>query len=168
MRTPQPSTAAGNLVGAQLCRVRDLLMEELLHRVVGEAVARFGHLRGVADGEKARVLAGAVVRQRPRLAPLLETALEIVLGRRRPREQAGDGLELLRRGAMRRAGDRELDLRDVVPLTGKRERLDRLRGGAVEGDEARVAGAVDDAPVLDGDGVDSVDASITGPRLTVT
>jgi hypothetical protein len=96
------------------------------------------------------------VRQEARAAAVLRPELEVGLGRRRLLQQAAGSLELRRLRAMRRAGDRELHLGDVVALAGKGQRLERFRGRAVQRDEARIAGRLCDPAVLDDDRVDTV------------
>ena len=97
----------------------DLLVECLLQRVLGEAVARRLPAARAADGEKARVLPRAVVVDRARRAALLLPALEVVLRRRSLREQAAHG----RRSAPARRGARHTRWRSP----GRRGRAGRGR-----------------------------------------
>ncbi len=68
-----------------------------------------------------------------------------------PLEQGPHGDELLGPRLVRGAGDRQLLGRQVV--RDERERLQRLRRGADESDEVRVAPGLDDRAVADDDGV---------------
>ena len=86
-----------------------------------------------------------------------EPALELVLGRRRLREQRAHGLERLRPGEVRRGGDREVAVVEIVARARERQRLERLRRRAHEGDERRVAGRRHDGAVAHRDGVHAVD-----------
>ena len=84
-------------------------------------------------------------------------ALELVLGRRRLREQAADGGELLGRGEVRRRGDRDLLAGQVVAGPHERQRLERLRGGAEDRrPELGIARLLDDGAVAHGDRVHDV------------
>src|SRR5581483_160200 len=76
-----------------------------------------------AEREHAGVLAGAVVEERTRLPALLRPVLELVFGRRRACEELLDGSQLVRRRAVRRAGDRDLARRQVVARPHERQRL---------------------------------------------
>ena len=96
-------------VARQLGERRDLVEQQLLHRVRRQPVALDRPLARAADGEETRVLPRAVVREKARAAPLLGAELEVGLRRRRVGEQVARRLELLGLRAMRRAGDRDLD-----------------------------------------------------------
>src|SRR6185369_10880594 len=91
-----------------------------------------------------------------RAASLLRSELEIGLGGGCALEQAACRLELRRLRAVGRARDRELDLRDVIALAREWQRLEWLGGRAVERDQFRIAGRLDDLAVPDDDGVDPV------------
>ena len=67
----------------------------LLDRVLREAVALAGPAVRTAEGEHARVLAGAVVEELLRRPPLLQAELEVLLGRGRLREECPDGGDLV-------------------------------------------------------------------------
>ena len=67
-----------------------------------------------------------------------------------------DGRELRLVGQVRGRGDREVALVEVLTRARERLGLDRLRGGAHERDEARVAGRRDDLAVPNGDRVHAV------------
>ncbi len=83
-------------------------------------------------------------------------AFELLLGRRRFREQAPHRLELLGAREVRRARDRDLRAGEVHAGTHERERLDRLRRAAEVGDEQRIARGPDHRSVPNGDGVHDV------------
>src|SRR5439155_27247449 len=110
-----------------------------------------------ADREHPGVLAGAVVLDAARRPALLLAALEVVLGGRRLRQQAPDRLELRRLGVVRGARDRDFELLEIGSRAYKRQRLDRLRSGAQEGYEARIAGDREDRAIPKGNGVDALD-----------
>ena len=86
-------------------------------------------------------------------------AREILLGRRRHREQAPDNGELLRRGAVRGAEQGDLLVVEVRPGAYDGQCLQRLRRRAQVRDQPRLAGSELDPAVADGDGVNNV------PRL---
>ena len=88
---------------------------------------------------------------------VLEAALELVLGRGRLGEERADGLELVRKGHVRRRCDGQVPLLQVVARPGERQRLQRLGRRAQVADETGVAGGRDDLPVADRDRVDEVD-----------
>jgi hypothetical protein len=90
------------------------------------------------------------------LRALERAALEVVLGRRRLREERPDGCELLFVGDVRRGGDREVAVVEVLTRARERQRLDRLRGRTHERDEVGVSRRRDDLPVAEGHGVDAV------------
>ena len=98
------------------------------------------------------MLAGAVVSDALGTA----TALEVVLRRRRVREDPAHDRELLGRRAMGRADERELLVVEVGSRPRDGKRLDRLRRGAEVRDEPRVARGELDPPVADGDRVHDV------------
>ena len=89
-------------------------------------------------------------------ASRLRTALELVLLGGSLREQAAHRGELLRRGEVRRGGDRDLLRRQIVPRPHERQRLERLRGRTQERDAVRIAGLLDDRAILDDDRVHGV------------
>jgi len=88
---------------------------------------------------------------------ILETDLEVLLGRGSLREQTPDGLDLLRLRTVGSRRDRDLFVVEVVPGANERKRLERLRRGAQRGEECGVASLGDDGPVLDRDRVHEVD-----------
>src|SRR5512132_2114020 len=106
-----------------------------------------------AEREHSRVLPRAVVLE---LRALEGAALEVVLGRRRLREERPDRLELGVVRQMRGRGDREVAVIQVLTRARERQRLDRLRGRAHERDEVWVSGGCDHLPVLDGHSVHPV------------
>ncbi len=67
----------------------------------------------------------------------LGAAFEVVFGRSGLGKQALHRLELIGPVEMRRTGDRDLGIVEVVSCTDDRERLDRLRRAAEERDELR-------------------------------
>ena len=111
---------------------------------------------GAAEREHPGVLARAVVVERVGRPALLDPALELPLARGRVGEEPADGVELRRLRPVRGARDRELAQVEVVAGAHERQRLDRLRRGAQEGDEPRVARLLDDRAVAPSDRVDSV------------
>ena len=66
-------------------------------------------------------------------------------------------------------GDRDLLGGQVVARADERQSLERLRGGAEEGDPLGVARLLDDGAVVDGDGVHQVRRldDLAAPDLTV-
>src|SRR5439155_9901568 len=66
-------------------------------------------------------------------------------------------IELSRIGVLHSARDSDFKLLEIVSHADNRHRLDRLRSGAQEGHEARIAGDRDDRATPKGDGVDAVD-----------
>ena len=86
--------------------------------------------------------------ERARRPALLQADLELVLGRGRLRQQRADGGDLVVGGAVRRRGDREVAVVEVVAGAGQRQRLDRLGRGAHEAGERAVSGLRDDDAVL--------------------
>ena len=124
----------------------------MLDRVRPEAVAAARPALRPAEREHPGVLARAVVLDRGRFRP----ALELVLLGRRLGEQAADGGELLGRGEVRRRGDRDLLGRQVVARPHERQRLERLRRGAEEGDALGIARLLDHRAVAHGDRVHDV------------
>ena len=94
--------------------------------------------------------------ERVRRPPLLDPALELPLARGRVGEEPPDRVELGRLRPVRGAGDRELAQVEVVAGAHERQGLDRLRRGAQERDEPRVARLLDDRAVAPRDRVDSV------------
>src|SRR5919109_2388157 len=133
----------------------DLREHRLLTRVVGEAVAARVPLLRPAEREEPGVLPGAVVTDPLRRISFGPT-LELVLLRRRLREERAHGAELLRVGDVRGAGDGDLAVVDVRPRPDDRQRLNRLRRRAEVVDEPAVAGLRDDSSVTDGHGMDDV------------
>ena len=83
-------------------------------------------------------------------------ALELPLAPRCVGEEPPNRVELRRLRLVRRARDRELAQVEVVAGAHERQSLDRLRRGAQEGDEPRVARLLDDRAVAPRDRVDSV------------
>ena len=75
------------------------------------------------DGEKPRVLPGAVVLDRRRVG----ACLEVGLGRGGRGEQRADRIELLGRCPVRGARDRDLAVVEIGPRADERQRLERLR-----------------------------------------
>ena len=71
-------------------------------------------------------------------------------------EETADDRELLRRGEVRRAGERDLLVVEVRPRPHHGERLDRLCRRAKVRDERGIAGGELDAPVPDGHRVHDV------------
>ena len=122
-----------HLVEAHACGRGDLEPDLLLQRMGSEPVVVGLEAAGAADGEKARVLARAVVLDRRRVG----SGLEVGLGRGRVCEERAHGVELLRQRPVRGAGDRELAVVDVGSRAGERQRLERLRRRAEKGEEAR-------------------------------
>src|SRR5439155_19526383 len=86
-----------------------------------------------------RVLAGAVVAELPFRPTFLQPVLEIVDARARAREHLAHRVELRRLRAMRRAGDRDLVVVEVVVALDEGDRLDRLGRRAQVADELWVA-----------------------------
>ena len=148
-------------------RVGDVAQVRALHAVALEPVALLAPAVRAADGEHPGVLAGAVVLE-PRGRVALRAALEVVLARVRAREQHPDGVELLGPGEVRRRGDRELPRVGVVVGARERQRLERLRRGARERDERRVAGLDDLRPSRTATAWTRCVASTTSPRRTTT
>jgi hypothetical protein len=83
-------------------------------------------------------------------------ALELVLARRRLREQASDRIELSRHREVRRGRDRDLLRAQVVAGEHDRDRLERLGRRAEKRDQCRVPRLLDDRAVADGDRVHDV------------
>ena len=169
VRTPQPSTAVATSDTEHLGGGRDLRETSCWSGCEREAVALRRPATGAAHGQEAGVLARAVVREQARAAAFLRPELEVVLGRRRLREQARSSSELRRLRPMRRARDRELLLRQVVPLARERQRLDRLGRRSEEGDELGIPGRRrrHDRPST-ATACTRCTASTTDPRRTVT
>ena len=92
------------------------------------------------------MLSGAVVLEPRRF----DTALEIVLGCLRLREQAAHRVELLRTMEVRRAGNGYLRVVEIRPHANQRQCLERFRSAPKVGDERGVAARLDDLPVGDG------------------
>ena len=86
----------------------------------------------------------------------LDPALELPLARGRVGEEPPNGVELRGLRLVRGARDRELAQVEVVAGPHERQGLDRLRRGAQEGDEPRVARLLDNLAVAPRDRVDSV------------
>ena len=124
--------------------------------MLGQAVALRRPAARAAEGEHPRVLAGAVVVDPLGGRPSCGPQLEVVLGRLGPGEQRRARRRAARRVAVGGAGDRELAVVAGRRARGERQRLERLRRGAHERDERRVAGRRDDLAVADRDGVDAV------------
>ena len=101
------------------------------------------------------MLPGAVVLDAGRV----DAALEVVLGRRRRRENAPDDGQLLESRAVGSAEQRDLTVVEVGPGADDGERLERLRRRAQIRDVPGVAGRELDPAAADGDGVDHM------PRL---
>ncbi len=138
-----------------LGRVRDLAQHRLLARVPEQPVAGRRPVPRATQREKAGVFPGAVVLDRGRCRP----ALELALGRGRVGEDAAHYGELLGRGEMRRADERDLLVVEVRPRPHHGERLDRLRGRPEIRDQRGIPRRELDPAVPDGNGVDHV------PRL---
>ena len=115
-----------------------------------------GPAPGAAEGEHAGVVAGAVVVDPLRRPALLRTELEVVLRRFRAPEERADGRDLLGRVVVGGASDRELVVWKVVARAHERERLERLRGGAHEARQRRVARRRHHLVAADGHRVNSV------------
>ena len=98
----------------------------------------------------------------------LGAALEVLLRRRRDSEDAPDGGDLLGRREMRGARERDQLVVQLRARADDRERLERLRGRAEEGDELGVAGDELDPAIAHDDRVDDVPASTRSPRATST
>jgi len=110
----------------------------------------------VADGEKAGVLARAVVVDGARWASVLLAALEVVLRRLSLREQAAHGRDLGRLSPVGGACDGDLGIGQIGPRADERQRLNRLRTRAEEADEPRIACDGDQLAVPKGNRVDTV------------
>ena len=135
--TPQPSTAVGTSSAASPATAATSAMQ-----LAAAADGRRGgsppspsRARGRQRGSP-RASRSSCDGSRP-AAALLLAALEVVLGRRRLREQAAHGLDLRRLGAVRRAGDGDLPCR--------RGRAGRGRAGA-PGSASRSSGRGRRAP----------------------
>src|SRR4051794_569291 len=87
--------AGFQLAGVDLRGRGDLRQDLVLERMAGQTVALGRPAAGPAGRQHARMLAGAVVVDRLGRSAFLETDLEVVLGRRRSREQSPDGIDLL-------------------------------------------------------------------------
>src|SRR5262245_22431486 len=135
----------GDLVGAR--EAPDLRERGLLAGMPGQTVALGRPALGAAERKHSRVLARAVVLQ---LRALERPAFEIVLGRRRLGEETADGCELFIVGEVGCRGDRQVAVVQVLARARDRHGLDRLRGGAHERDEVRVARRCDELALLDG------------------
>src|SRR5437764_1092447 len=144
-----------DLVLVDARRGRDVPEIRALHPVARQAVALRAPLARSADGEHARVLAGAVVLE-PRRWIALAAALKLVLARVSTAKQHPNGCKLLRVGAVRRRGDGKLARVEVVVRLRERQRLERLRRRAEERDEIPVSGLGDATPALHRDGVHDV------------
>ena len=96
------------------------------------------------------------------------TALEVVLRRRRVGEDPAHGRELLGRRAVRGAGDRELLVVEVRSRPHDGKRLERLRRGAEERDEPRIARGEPIRPSRTATACTTCRASTTSPRVTST
>ena len=107
--------------------VAEQLGDPLLQRMRGVAIRMQRPVVRPARGEHARVLAGAVVAELPVGTALLQAVLEVVDRRTGAREHLAHGRELRGLRAMRRAGDRDLIVVEVVVALDERNRLDRLR-----------------------------------------
>jgi hypothetical protein len=121
----------------------------LLARMLREPVAARRPALLAAEREKPGVLAGAVVSD----ALGTSTTLEVVLRRRRVREDPVHDRELLGRRAMGRADERQLLVVEIRSRPRDGKRLDRLRRGAEIRDEPRIARGELDPPVANGDRV---------------
>ena len=97
----------------------------------------------------------------------LGAALEVILRRASPGEQAPHRLELVGPVEVRRAGDRDLGIVQIGPRAHDGQRLERLRRAAEERAQLRVSAGVDDPPSGDGDGVHAVLRldDLTAPNL---
>ena len=160
--TPHPSVPVGSPAGSRLGRLAVRVRARALHGVVGQAVALDRPALRPAEGEHAGVLARAVVEDLLRRAALLEAELEVVLVGGRGGEERPHGRDLVLGRAVRGAGDREQAVVQVGAGARDGKRLDRLRRGAHEAREARVAGLGHDVAAADGDRVHPV-ARLDGP-----
>jgi hypothetical protein len=144
------------LAGLELGGGCDLGQDLVLERMAGEPVPLGLPAASPARGEHAGVLAGAVVEDRLRRTALLDSHLEVFLGRRRLREQASDSLDLLRFGAVRSRCDRDVLVVEVVPGANEGQRLKRLRRRAQRRQKGRVTRLGDDRAVPNRDRVHDV------------
>src|SRR5439155_27293564 len=106
--------------------------------VAFQAVALAAPALRATEREHPGVLSGAVVPE-PRWRLTLRPALELVLVRRRLGQQRAHGRELRIVGEVGRRCERKIALVEVDPGTRHGDRLKRLRRGAHEGDQARIA-----------------------------
>src|SRR6266516_2344867 len=125
--------------------------------MVGQAVALDRPTLRAADGDHRRVLARAVVVDRLRRTAWLEPAFELALVPAGVAEERPDGLDVNRRSEVRRGGDREVVLVEVLARAREEQCLDRLGRRAQRRAQARIAGRRDDPSALDGDRVHVVD-----------
>ena len=123
-----------------------------LHPVTLEAVALAAPAPRPAEREHAGVLARAVVLEPGRRVPL-RPALELVLARRRTREQPADRRQLRLVGEVRGGGNRQVAVADVVARPRQRDRLQRLGRGAHQRHQRGIARRGDHGAVPHGDRV---------------
>ena len=127
-----------------------------LHAVAFEPVALAAPAFRATEREHPGVLPGAVVLE-PRRRLTLRPALELLLARRHFGQQRAHGRELRNVGKVGRRRDRKIALVEIGPGTRRGDRLKRLRRGAHECDQARVACLCDHGSVLHRNGVHEVD-----------
>src|SRR5579862_6431158 len=128
-------------------------MREVTVRMQRPAVRR-------ARREHPGMLARAIVAELPLRPALLQTVLEVVDGRSRAREHLANSVELGGLRMMRRTGDRDLVVVEVVVALDERDGLDRLRRRAQEADEVGIpeGASVGHGHVYAVDGLDDVAA----------
>ena len=119
-----------------------------------------------ADGEKTRVLPGAVVVDRPGGRPSCSPHSRSSSVAGACASSAAHGLELRRLGAVRRAGDRDLPVVEIG-REGRAERLDRLGAGAKRQMSADSRGS-DHSPSRTATACTRWRASVAPPRRTDT
>ena len=139
---PQPSVPVASVSGSTSAASACTSQAGALDGMLGQAVA----LRRPASARgRGRAVPAWLPEQllwiSSRRPALLRAELEIGLRRLGPREQRAHRGDLLGRVVMGGAGDRELVVRQVVAGAHERQRLQRLRGGAHEARQRRVAGA---------------------------
>ena len=142
---------------------RDLHPHELLARMRLEPVALERPATLATEEQHRRVLSRAVVLEPCRL----RAALEVVLRRAGPGEQAPHRLELFGPMEVRGAGDRDLGIAQIGSRANDGQRLERLRRAPEERAELRVSAGVDDIPVGHGDSVHAMPRldDLTAPDL---
>jgi hypothetical protein len=123
--------------------------------VAGVAIAGHRPAFGAADGDHARVLAGAVVLER-RGWVAEGSALELVLAASGLLEERANRVELSVVGEVRGGGDRQPARLEVGIRARERQRLQRLRRGAQERHEPGIPCLGDERPAADRRRVDEV------------